>query len=87
MARAEKLLEKMRRNPQGDWSIGDVSTLCGGFEISCEAPKRGSHYTVADETQAEILTIPFKRPIKPIYIKRLVAFVEAVLAARQGGEE
>jgi len=26
----------------------------------------------------EKLTIPYKRPIKPVYIRRLVAFIEAV---------
>lgn len=87
MARADKLLESMRGNPKGDWSIENIVTVCRGFEIACEAPTRGSHYTVRDETQAEILTVPYKRPIKPIYIRRLVAFVEAVLEARRGDVE
>jgi len=26
------------------------------------------------------LTIPYKRPIKPVYIRKLIAFVEAVRA-------
>jgi hypothetical protein len=30
----------------------------------------------------EILTIPYKRPIKPLYIRKLVAFVDAVLVNR-----
>lgn len=29
-------------------------------------------------SMCEKLTIPFKRPIKPVYIRKLVAFVEAV---------
>jgi hypothetical protein len=28
----------------------------------------------------EKLTVPYKRPIKPVYIRKLVAFVEAVRA-------
>jgi hypothetical protein len=27
---------------------------------------------------AEKLTIPYKRPIKPVYIRKLVAFIDAV---------
>lgn len=30
------------------------------------------------ETQVEILTIPAHRPLKPIYIRNLIAFVDAV---------
>ena len=27
---------------------------------------------------AEKLTIPYKRPIKPVYIRKLIAFIDAV---------
>jgi hypothetical protein len=27
---------------------------------------------------AEKLTVPYKRPIKPVYIRKLVAFIDAV---------
>jgi hypothetical protein len=86
MARRHKLLEKMRQNPR-DWSRDDVKTLCDGFDISCEAPTRGSHYGVADPTQDLILTVPFDRPIKQVYIKKLVAFVDAVQSARENAKE
>jgi len=38
----------------------------------------GSHYKVAHAQMAEKLTIPYKRPIKPVYIRKLVAFIDAV---------
>lgn len=72
-------LEQMRKHPQSDWTIRDVVALCREFDISCEPPRGGgSHYKVSHRAMAEILTIPFKRPIKPVYIKRLVAFATAV---------
>ena len=80
MARRDKLLRRMRSNPK-DWTISDVETLCDGFGITCTKPPRGSHYGVSHETQKEILTVPFGRPIKQVYIKKLVAFVDAVQAA------
>ncbi len=74
-----KRLEAMRRNPQSDWKIADVETLCKEFGISC-SPHRGgsSHYKVNHASQTKILTIPFKRPIKPVYIRNLVKFIDAV---------
>ena len=67
----------MRANPR-DWRIEDVSTVCAAFGIACTPPRKGSHYKVKHEGQAEMLTVPAHRPIKPGYIEALVAFVEAV---------
>jgi hypothetical protein len=73
------LLDEMKRNPQGDWTIKDVIRVCADHGVSCEAPKGGgSHYKVTHKRISQIQTVPFKRPIKPIYIRRLVAFLEAV---------
>jgi hypothetical protein len=69
------LLDEMRGNPQAGWTIKDVKTLCAEHGLSCSAPKRGSHYKVKKLGVNEILTIPFKRPIKPVYIRKLVALV------------
>jgi hypothetical protein len=84
MARGEKLLERMRGNPR-DWRIDDVKTLCGAFALDLDAPPGGSHYGVSDPTQRHHVTIPFRRPIKPVYIRQLVRFVDTVLAARREG--
>ena len=81
MARAEKLLARMRANPR-DWRIEDVETLCSSFGLDFDRPSGGSHYGISDPTQTAHLTVPFARPIKPIYIRHLVRFVDAVLAAR-----
>jgi hypothetical protein len=73
------LLHRMRRHPAGDWTIRDVEALCRQYMILCEPPRGGgSHYKVAHKMMVEKLTIPYKRPIKPVYIRKLVAFVEAV---------
>jgi predicted RNA binding protein YcfA (HicA-like mRNA interferase family) len=77
LASAETLLEQMRVNPR-DWRIGDVVALCNGFDIACTPPRKGSHFKVKHIDMAEILTIPAHRPIKPVYIRALVRFVDAV---------
>jgi hypothetical protein len=72
-------LEAMRRNPVGDWRIADIEAACREYGIMCE-PSRGgiSHYKVAHARLAEKLTIPYRRPIKPVYIRKFVAFIDAV---------
>ncbi len=82
MSRAAKLLEKMRSKPR-DWRIEDVKALCSAFDIDLDRPSGGSHYGVSDPTQEHHLTVPFARPIKPIYSRNLVSFVDAVLLARE----
>lgn len=73
------LLEQMRRNPQGNWTIKDVERVCAEHGVSCKAPTGGgSHYKVSFKRITHIQTIPFKRPIKPVYIRRLVVFFDLV---------
>lgn len=74
-----KRLEQMRRNPHGNWTIDDVMSVCREAGVECRPPRAGgSHYKVYHRTVQEILTVPFKRPIKPIYIRKLVAFIDEV---------
>ncbi|MFN3388991.1 MAG: type II toxin-antitoxin system HicA family toxin [Allosphingosinicella sp.] len=82
MARGEKLLERMRANPR-DWRIEDVETLCRAFGLDLDRPSGGSHYGVSDPTQEHHVTVPFGRPVKPVYVRALVRYVDAVRAARE----
>jgi hypothetical protein len=68
------LLARMRANPRSDWTIGDVETVCQTYGLRCTPPSGGSHYTVRAPGMAIILTIPARRPIKPIYIRNFVRF-------------
>jgi hypothetical protein len=79
--KAEKRFRAMSANPRADWRIEDVASICAAFGIACDAPRRGDHYKVMHPSQVEILTIPAHRPIKPVYIKKLVSFIEAVISA------
>ncbi|MGI9170803.1 MAG: hypothetical protein ACR2FH_11635 [Caulobacteraceae bacterium] len=68
----------MRRNPAGDWQIDDVAVVCRTFGLDCVAPTRGSHHRIAHPEATAILTIPARRPIKPMYIRALVAYIDEV---------
>ncbi len=77
MSKADKLLDQMRQNPSGDWTIQDVERLCNALDWKCLPPTGGgSHWKVAVPGSDTILTIPAKRPIKPIYIRKLMEFMK-----------
>jgi hypothetical protein len=86
MSKAEKLFERMKRNPLDGFTIDHVKTVCRQNCLSFDPPTRGSHFTISHQSQSDILTVPSKRPIKPVYIRKLVAYVEAVKAVQNAGE-
>jgi hypothetical protein len=72
-------LDAMRANSKGDWKFADIEALCLEFGASCRPPTGGgSHYRVYHAKIARKLTIPFKRPIKAVYIRQLVSFIDDV---------
>lgn len=81
MARADKTIAGMRANPQG-WTLADVERVCAYVGLTCTAPKRGSHYKISHPALPEILTVPFKRPIKPVYIRELLRMIDQLEKAK-----
>lgn len=77
MAPKVPLLEKMRSNPRDGWTIADVQRLCDEHGIDLMKPTRDSHYKAASPHLSAHQSIPYKRPIKPIYIRALVAMIDA----------
>ncbi|MCC6717990.1 MAG: type II toxin-antitoxin system HicA family toxin [Acetobacteraceae bacterium] len=69
----------MRRNPAGDGTISDVSLACRQAGLRCDPPRGGgSHHKVSHPQLPQIMTVPFKRPIKAVYIRKLIAMIDAV---------
>jgi hypothetical protein len=69
----------MRRSPAADWTISDVMIVCAQHGVRCAPPSgSGSYYKVSHPSQREILTIPCAHPIKPVYIRRLVRFIDGL---------
>lgn len=70
----------MVRNPKADWRIADIEVVCRHFGMTCKPPSGGgSHFTVSHPTAFEILTIPARRPIKPVYIRQFVAYISRAM--------
>ena len=70
------LLERMRQNPAADWTIRDVEAVCTQHGLMFRTGK-GSHWHAKHPTAREILTIPARRPIKPVYIRKLVRYIDS----------
>jgi hypothetical protein len=81
MMRTTDLLERMRANPQADWTIADIERLCRACRLTITSPRRGSHYKVRDPSRGTTLTVPARRPIKAVYIRALIALADR---AREG---
>jgi predicted RNA binding protein YcfA (HicA-like mRNA interferase family) len=77
---ADKLLDRMRANPR-DWRIEDIAAVCRSEGIACTAPRKGSHFKLSHPAVPAILTVPAARPIKPVYVRELVRFVDTVREA------
>lgn len=72
---ARSLIDAMRRNPVGDWTIEDVERLCRQHGLTFMPPSGGgSHYKVSHPGSKLILTIPRARPVRAVYIRKPVAF-------------
>jgi predicted RNA binding protein YcfA (HicA-like mRNA interferase family) len=56
--RSATTLDRMRANPQADWTIADVERLCREVGLTATPPRCGSHYNVRNPKGGMILTIP-----------------------------
>ena len=75
MARAEKLLDKMRRNPR-DWRIERLQAIAEAYGVAW-VHEGGSHCTFRT-SKGEKLTVPAKRPIKPVYIRQFIDLIDTI---------
>lgn len=77
MSQKDKKLERMKNNPKG-WRIEDLKPIAEEFGLEFRNSKTGSHVTFYYPDHPEILTIPSKRPIKPVYVKEFTALIERI---------
>ena len=70
MSRADKRLQKMRQNPR-DWRIDAIQSIADSLGI--EWQHDGGSHVIFRSPYGEHLSIPARRPIKPIYITKFLA--------------
>ena len=76
MSNARKLLSAMESNPL-DWKMAQVQTVAKAFGLTIHKPG-GSHHVLRHANGGKI-SIPARRPIKPIYIRQLVRLIRTGL--------
>lgn len=85
MSRVEKTLAAMRASPR-DWRIEDLEAVARAHGINCRKPG-GSHVVFEHGAVAEAVSVPAKRPIKPICVKAFVRLVDAVSEAERNSDD
>ncbi len=75
MSQADKKLLKMRNNPR-DWRIEDLQSLAASLNIECFHD--GGSHVIFRSPYGEHLSVPARRPIKPIYISKFLTLIEDV---------
>jgi len=75
---ADKTLERMRVNPR-DWRIEDLKTVARRHGLTWQQPGT-SHVTFRAPAGGKV-TVPARKPIKPIYVRHFVALIDSL-----GGE-
>jgi hypothetical protein len=81
MPRADKTLDRMRANPR-DWRMRSLEAVAAAYGVNIRKPG-GSHVVFEHPGVAEAISVPAQRPIKPVYVRRFVAFIEAVLTSNE----
>ena len=77
VAATDKTLLKLRRNQNG-WRIEELQAVAGENGVEWRRPGRGgSHVIFSAGGVREIVSVPAKRPVKPIYIKQFLALIDA----------
>lgn len=78
MASRRKILERMRNNPR-NWRIEDLKNVAGHLGIDVDHD-RTSH-AVFRHPAAGRLSVPADRPLKPVYVRLFLTFLDSVEAS------
>lgn len=76
MSKIEKLLAKMHANPR-DWHMQELEIIAKHYGLMIRK-SGGSHVVFTHPDWVEMLCIPSRRPIKPVYIKKLLQLLETL---------
>ncbi len=81
MSTADKILAKMRRNHR-DWRIESLQAIARRYGLKERNPD-GSHVVFSFPGVLGEASVPNHRPIKPIYIKKFLALLDAAMAGEE----
>lgn len=73
MSNTDKILAKMKQNPR-NWRIESLQTVAKTYDIKWR--QKGTSHVVFVRNNGKTLPVPAHRPIKSIYIKKFIKFIE-----------
>ncbi|MEA2027596.1 MAG: type II toxin-antitoxin system HicA family toxin [Campylobacterota bacterium] len=73
MSKKDKLLEAIKNNPK-NVRFEDLKKILES--IGYKAINRGGSHYVFTKANATSLTIPFKKPVKVVYVKQVLNIIE-----------
>lgn len=74
MTKQEKILSKMRNNPQG-WRIDDLKKIADRLGVIYRQP--GTSHVTFRLLNGDKLTVPAHKPINAVYIKQFLALIDS----------
>jgi predicted RNA binding protein YcfA (HicA-like mRNA interferase family) len=75
--RAAKTLTRMKAHPL-DWRIESLKSVADAFGLVYRQP--GGSHVIFRHPNGSMLSVPARRPIKPVYVRRFVRLVEEGVA-------
>ncbi len=75
MTKADKTLDQMRANPR-DWRIEDLEAAARRLGLMVRKPG-GSHVIFQKSGCSLEVSVPARKPIKPVYVRRLIDLIDA----------
>ncbi len=79
MSSATKILQKMRNNPR-DWRIDDFEVVAQDYRITVRK-SGGSHVIFQHSASAIALSVPARKPIKPVYVHKFLELIDDIESA------
>jgi hypothetical protein len=76
MGSGRKIVDAMRHNSL-DWAMAKLLTVAGEYGLEVRTTG-GSHHVFSHPSVKHSLSVPARRPIKAIYIKRFVALIDQI---------
>jgi predicted RNA binding protein YcfA (HicA-like mRNA interferase family) len=87
MTKREKRLQKLRQNPN-DVTLKELELVLLDFGFTFRQAV-GSHHTyyVVIDGVSKLLTVPYHRPIKAIYVKKALKLIDQIIAQNEDEAE
>ena len=83
--RRRKIIEHMRQNPNG-WRFDQVRNLLEFYGFTMRQ-RPGSHRVFSHPDLNSNLSIPDKNPVKGVYVKKVIGFLDDLLEKRRTEDE